>query len=105
MAVLHALPCGLFLQDEEGVDPSRLFPISAVTGRGVREVVAAVRQVLDELGPAEVAPETNALNLTEAPRRFAPEVGRGVNLAAACLLELTRGGHCSPIRPSLTHEA
>jgi len=33
-----------------------VFPISAITGRGVREVVAAVRTVLDELGPAEVLP-------------------------------------------------
>lgn len=63
-----------YLVDEEGIDPQRLFPISAITGRGVREVVAAVRGVLDELGPAEVAPETNALNLTKVPRRFAPEV-------------------------------
>lgn len=61
-------------QDEEGVPEDRLFPISAVTGRGVREAVTAVRAVLDELGPAEVAPETDALNITEVPRRFAPEV-------------------------------
>lgn len=52
----------------------RLFPISAVTGRGVREAVAAVRRVLDDLGPQEVQPETEALNLTEVPKRFAPEV-------------------------------
>jgi GTP-binding protein len=64
----------LCLQDEEGIDPQRVFPISAVTGRGVRELVGAVRGVLDELGPAEVAPETNALNLTRVPRRFTPEV-------------------------------
>eukprot|EP00775_Hariotina_reticulata_P013773 gene13773-13894_t len=62
-----------YLRDEEGVPEDRVFPISAITGRGVREVVAAVRSVLDELGPAEVLPETNALNLTEVPRRFAPE--------------------------------
>ncbi|KAF6255524.1 P-loop containing nucleoside triphosphate hydrolase protein [Scenedesmus sp. NREL 46B-D3] len=62
-----------YLVDEEGIDPRRVFPISAVTGRGVREAVGAVRGVLDELGPAEVAPETNALNLTSVPRRFAPE--------------------------------
>ncbi|KAF8065613.1 OBGC1 [Scenedesmus sp. PABB004] len=62
-----------YLVDEEGVPPERLFPISALTGRGVREVVAGVRGVLDELGPARVAPETNALNLTSVPRRFAPE--------------------------------
>jgi hypothetical protein len=78
-AVTHILIMSLLLspcccQDEEGIDPSRVFPISAVTGRGVREVVAAVRSVLDELGPAEVVPETNALNLTSVPRRFAPEV-------------------------------
>jgi hypothetical protein len=76
------------LQDEEGIDPQRVFPISAVTGRGVREVVAAVRAVLDELGPAEVAPETNALNLTRVPRRFAPEVRWllcGCMYAAACV--------------------
>lgn len=64
-------------QDEEGVPEERLFPISAVTGRGVREAVSAVRAVLDELGPAEVAPETDALNITEVPRRFAPEVRQG----------------------------
>jgi hypothetical protein len=63
-----------FLQDEEGVPEDRLFPISAVTGRGVREAVTAVRGVLDELGPAEVVPETDALNITTVPRRFAPEV-------------------------------
>jgi hypothetical protein len=63
-----------WLQDEEGVPEDRMFPISAVTGRGVREAVTAVRSVLDELGPAEVAPETDALNITEVPRRFAPEV-------------------------------
>jgi hypothetical protein len=57
------------------VPEEHLFPISAVTGRGVREAVTAVRGVLDQLGPAEVAPETDALNLTEVPRRFAPEVG------------------------------
>jgi hypothetical protein len=68
----HPLCCPL--QDEEGVPEDRLFPISAVTGRGVREAVSAVRGVLDELGPAEVAPETDALNITEVPRRFAPEV-------------------------------
>jgi hypothetical protein len=56
------------------VPPERLFPISAITGRGVRELVAAVRGVLDELGPAVPEPETDALNLTEAPRRFAAEV-------------------------------
>lgn len=55
-----------------------MFPISAVTGRGVREAVSAVRAVLDELGPAEVAPETDALNITEVPRRFAPEVSTAV---------------------------
>ena len=67
-------PTTLLPQDEEGVPEDRLFPISAVTGRGVREAVSAVRGVLDELGPAEVAPETDALNITEVPRRFAPEV-------------------------------
>jgi hypothetical protein len=65
-----------WLQDEEGVPEDRLFPMSAVTGRGVREAVTAVRSVLDELGPAEVEPETDALNITEVPRRFAPEVSR-----------------------------
>lgn len=65
------------LQDEEGVPEERLFPISAVTGRGVREAVTAVRSVLDELGPQEVAPETDALNITAVPRRFAPEVRAG----------------------------
>jgi hypothetical protein len=72
-SVLSPLSC-CCCQDEEGIDPQRLFPISAVTGRGVRKLVGAVHGVLDELGPAEVAPETNALNLTSVPRRFAPEV-------------------------------
>jgi hypothetical protein len=63
-------------QDEEGLPEDALFPISAATGRGVREVVHAVRRVLAELGPvsAEAAAEVEALNLTEVPRRFAPEV-------------------------------
>jgi hypothetical protein len=82
--VLLCLPVWLSsVQDEEGVPEERLFPISAVTGRGVREAVTAVRGVLDQLGPAEVAPETDALNLTEVPRRFAPEVR---------LVLLARGG-------------
>lgn len=58
----------------------RLFPISAVTGRGVREAVTAVRSVLDELGPAEVVPETDALNITQVPRRFAPEVSHAAGV-------------------------
>lgn len=72
---MHSLHCRTLLQDEEGIPADRVLPISAVTGRGVREVVSAVREVLDELGPAEVEPETNALNLTQVPRRFNPEVG------------------------------
>lgn len=37
-------------------------------------VAGGVCGVLDELGPAEVAPETHALNLTKVQRQFAPEV-------------------------------
>ena len=37
----------------EGVDEGDIFPISAVTGQGVLPLVRRVRQVLDQLGPAE----------------------------------------------------
>lgn len=66
-----------YLVDEEGIPAHHVLPLSAVTGRGVREAVAAVREVLDELGPAEVQAETNALNLTSVPRRFNVEVRDG----------------------------
>eukprot|EP00877_Chromochloris_zofingiensis_P006026 jgi/Chrzof1/1677/Cz10g16250.t1 len=59
-----------YLVEEEGVDPAHIFPISAVTGRGVTDLVRAVRKVVDELGPAAIAMETDALNRTELPRRL-----------------------------------
>ena len=55
---VHAPGCALFPlpQEElvaEGVDEGDIFPISAVTGQGVLPLVRRVRQVLDQLGPAE----------------------------------------------------
>ena len=49
-------PPALILQEElvaEGVDEGDIFPISAVTGQGVLPLVRRVRQVLEQLGPAE----------------------------------------------------
>ncbi|EFJ44248.1 hypothetical protein VOLCADRAFT_65003 [Volvox carteri f. nagariensis] len=57
------------LTNEYGVAPDRLFPISAATGQGVTALVRAVRAVLDELGPATLSYETNALNQTALPAR------------------------------------
>eukprot|EP00879_Flechtneria_rotunda_P001326 GHRR01001476.1.p1 GENE.GHRR01001476.1~~GHRR01001476.1.p1 ORF type:complete len:621 (+),score=182.90 GHRR01001476.1:200-2062(+) len=62
-----------YLRDEEGIAPDHSLPISAITGRGVRNLVLAVRRELAALGPAEVQPETMALNVTKVPRHFAPE--------------------------------
>ncbi|KAI8468676.1 MAG: GTP1/OBG-domain-containing protein [Monoraphidium minutum] len=63
-----------YLVEEEGLDPSRVLPISAVTGRGVADLVRAVRSVLDELGPATLEPSTDALNRTTLPKRFDSEM-------------------------------
>lgn len=59
-----------YLVEEEGLDPSRVIPISAVTGRGVTDLVRIVRGVLDEMGPAVMEPSTDALNRTALPKRF-----------------------------------
>ncbi|GFR45678.1 hypothetical protein Agub_g7092 [Astrephomene gubernaculifera] len=57
------------LTEELGVQAERVFPISAATGQGVMQLVRAVRGVLDEMGPAQVTYETNALNQTSVPAR------------------------------------
>ncbi len=57
-----------YLVEEEGLSPDQIFPISAVTGSGVTELVRGVRALLEQMGPAEVAMETNALNVTEVPK-------------------------------------
>ncbi|KAG2484430.1 hypothetical protein HYH03_016740 [Edaphochlamys debaryana] len=57
------------LTTEYGVPADRIFAVSAATGRGVTELVRAVRGVLDELGPATLEKETNAQNLTAIPAR------------------------------------
>lgn len=59
------------LVSEFGLDPERIFPISAATGQGVTTLVRAVRGVLDAMGPAEVQYETDAVNQTQAPKRGA----------------------------------
>lgn len=59
------------LEEEFGIDPSRVFPISAATGQGVTDMVRAVRGVLDEMGPQELQYETDAVNLTAKPKRGA----------------------------------
>lgn len=58
-----------------GLDPGRLFAVSAATGSGVTELVRGVHQLLDALGPAEVALETEALNRTTVPRQRPIRVG------------------------------
>jgi GTP-binding protein len=63
-----------YLTQEEGLPPSHVFAISAATGRGVTELVRGVRGLLEELGPAEVALETDALNRTKLPKRFESDV-------------------------------
>ncbi|GLC56716.1 hypothetical protein PLESTB_001138100 [Pleodorina starrii] len=57
------------LVGELGLPAERVFAVSAATGRGVTELVRAVRAVLDELGPAPLEYETNALNQTAPPAR------------------------------------
>ncbi|GFH11472.1 OBG-type G domain-containing protein [Haematococcus lacustris] len=58
-----------------GLDPGRLFAVSAATGSGVTELVRGVHQLLDALGPAEVVLETEALNRTTVPRQRPIRVG------------------------------
>ncbi|KAJ9520855.1 hypothetical protein QJQ45_014051 [Haematococcus lacustris] len=58
-----------------GLDPGRLFAVSAATGSGVTELVRGVHQLLDALGPAEVVLETEALNRTAVPRQRPIRVG------------------------------
>ncbi|KAG1668961.1 hypothetical protein FOA52_001005 [Chlamydomonas sp. UWO 241] len=53
--------------EAEGVAPGDIFPISAVTGAGVIPLLRRVRQVLHELGPAELIYETEALNMRSMP--------------------------------------
>jgi GTP-binding protein len=61
-----------FVKEEllaEGIAPDHIFPLSAVTGQGVLDLVKKVRKVLDELGPAQQMYETNAVNQTRLPGR------------------------------------
>ena len=73
-----------YLTEEEGLTADQVFPISAATGRGVRELVRGVRQMLVELGPAEITLETEALNLTKVPKRINKEVRRGEGRGSGC---------------------
>lgn len=84
-----------YLVQEEGLPPDHVFAISAATGRGVTELVRGVRGLLEELGPAEVALETDALNRTKLPKRYESDVsttemywlptGGGVIVYSICL--------------------
>ncbi|GAX83906.1 hypothetical protein CEUSTIGMA_g11330.t1 [Chlamydomonas eustigma] len=61
-----------FVKEElltQGISADHIFPISAVTGQGVLDLVKKVRKVLDELGPAQQVYETNAVNQTRLPGR------------------------------------
>jgi hypothetical protein len=57
----------LFPRDQ-GVPRERIHAVSAATGRDVLPLMRSVRSVLDSLPAAGPAPETDAVNVTEAPR-------------------------------------
>lgn len=53
-----------------GIPEDAIFPISAVTGKGVTELVRATRRMLQALGEAELEYSTDALNIREVRRRL-----------------------------------
>eukprot|EP00798_Chlamydomonas_sp_ICE-L_P000270 gene270-4016_t len=53
----------------QGIPDEHIFAISAVTGKGVIDIVRAVRKLLDSMGPAEQPKTTNALNMIALPPR------------------------------------
>eukprot|EP00873_Tetraselmis_striata_P035218 jgi/Tetstr1/455482/TSEL_042311.t1 len=53
----------------EGIPEDAIFPISAVTGKGVTELVRATRRMLQALGEAELEYSTDALNIREVPKK------------------------------------
>ncbi len=55
---------------DAGVCESGLLAMSAASGQGVADVVRRVRSMLDDLGPAVVEYETDAVNRTSTPGRL-----------------------------------
>ena len=53
----------------DGIPAERIFAVSAVSGKGVTDLVRSVRRMLDDMGPPEDVYETNALNLSRAPKK------------------------------------
>lgn len=53
----------------EGIPRDVIFPISAVTGKGVTELVRATQRMLEELGEKPLEYSTDALNIREVPKK------------------------------------